>query len=115
MARVSPNFFALLGVAPQLGRAFSSEDGQVAGPPVVMISDALWRSHFGGDRNIVGQTVTLDTQPYSIIGVLPASSVPVRRQADVWSPALPKHHHASPTHPGALYLQLWLGSHEAFP
>jgi putative ABC transport system permease protein len=87
VARVSPNFFDLLGVAPRLGRAFSSEDGQVAGPPVVMISDALWHSHFGGDRNIVGQTVTLDTQPYSIIGVLPAGvQFPFVGQADVWSP-----------------------------
>jgi putative ABC transport system permease protein len=87
VARVSPNFFDLLGVAPQLGRAFNNEDGQVAGPPVVMISDALWHSHFGGDRNIVGQTVTLDTQPYSIIGVLPAGvQFPFVGQADVWSP-----------------------------
>ncbi len=87
VARVSPNFFDLLGVAPQLGRAFSSEDGQVAGPLVVIISDALWHSHFGGDRNIIGQTVTLDTQPYSVIGVLPAGvQFPFVGQADVWSP-----------------------------
>jgi putative ABC transport system permease protein len=87
VARVSPNFFDLLGVAPQLGRAFNAQEGQVAGPPVVMISDALWRSHFGGDHGIVGQTVTLDSQPYTIIGVLPAGvQFPFVGQADVWSP-----------------------------
>lgn len=87
VARISPNFFDVLGVSPQLGRSFSSEDGQAAGPPVVMISDALWHSHFGADRNIVGQTVTLDTQRYTIIGVLPPGiQFPFVGQADVWSP-----------------------------
>jgi putative ABC transport system permease protein len=87
VARVSPNFFDLLGVAPQLGRSFSEQEGQVAGPPVVMISDALWRTHFGGDRGIVGQTVTLDSQSYTIIGVLPAGiQFPFVGTADVWSP-----------------------------
>lgn len=87
VARVSPNFFDLLGVAPQLGRTFNAQDGQVAGPPVVMISDALWRTHFGGDRSIVGQTVTLDSQPYTVIGVLPAGiQFPFVGTADVWSP-----------------------------
>lgn len=86
-ARISPNFFDVLGVCPQLGRAFSNEDGQVAGPPVVMISDALWRTHFGGDRKVVGQSVTLDSQPFTIIGVLPTGiQFPFVGQADVWSP-----------------------------
>jgi len=87
VARVSPNFFDLLGVTPQLGRAFVGQDGQVAGPPVVMISDGLWRTRFNGDRGIVGQAVTLDSQPYTIVGVLPAGiQFPFIGQADVWSP-----------------------------
>jgi putative ABC transport system permease protein len=85
--RISPNFFDVLGVSPQLGRAFTNDDGQIAGPPVVMISDALWRTHFGGDRGIVGQSVALDSQPFTIIGVLPAGiQFPFVGQADVWSP-----------------------------
>lgn len=85
--RVSPNFFSVLGVAPQLGRTFSAEDGTVAGAPVVLISDTLWRSRFGGDRGIVGQAVTLDSQPYTVIGVLPAGiHFPFIGEADVWSP-----------------------------
>jgi len=87
VARVTPNFFNLLGVTPQLGRTFSEEDGQVAGAPVVVISDSLWRTRFNGDRSIVGQTATLDSQPYTIIGVLPAGiQFPFIGQADVWSP-----------------------------
>lgn len=109
VARVSPNFFDLLGVAPQLGRAFSDADGQAAGPPVVMISDGLWRTRFGGDRGIVGQTVTLDSQPYTIIGVLPAGiQFPFVGQADVWSPRYFELTFMSPQHlrGGVGYLSL---------
>jgi putative ABC transport system permease protein len=84
---VSPNFFDLLGIAPQIGRSFSARDGTVAGPPVVMISDALWHDQLGANPNIVGQTVTLDSQPYAIIGVLPAGiHFPFIGQVDIWSP-----------------------------
>lgn len=87
IARVSANFFALLGVRPQLGRTFTDEEGRPEGKPVVMISDSLWHSRFGGDRNVVGQTVTLDTVPNTIVGVLPAD-VPFAfvGPADVWTP-----------------------------
>ncbi len=87
VARISPNFFQVLGVAPQAGRTFVADEGQPAGKPVVMISDALWHSHFGGDPNVVGQTLTLDSMPCTIIGVLPAGvQYPFVGPADVWSP-----------------------------
>src|SRR5205807_8082830 len=54
VARVSPNFFSILGISPQLGRVFTDDEGQPAGKPVVMISDALWKDRFGGDRNVIG-------------------------------------------------------------
>ena len=87
VARASANFFSLLGVQPRLGRAFTEEEGRPEGKPVVMLSDALWRSRFNGDRNIVGQAVTLDTTPHTIIGVLPANvQFPFVGEADIWSP-----------------------------
>ena len=86
IARVSPNFFHLLGVKPALGRAFASDEGQPAGKPVVMISDSLWHSRFGSDPNIIGKTVTLDSVPQSIIGVLPNVPLPFMGPAEVWSP-----------------------------
>jgi putative ABC transport system permease protein len=87
VARVSANFFSLLGIQPQLGRAFTEEEGRPEGKPVVMISDALWRSRFNSDRSIVGQTVTLDTTPHTIVGVLPGDvQFPFVGQADVWTP-----------------------------
>ncbi|HEY0564848.1 MAG TPA: ABC transporter permease [Terriglobales bacterium] len=87
IARVSPNFFSVLGVAPQLGRAFADEEGTPAGRPVMMISDALWRTRFNADPHIVGQSVDLDTVPYTIIGVLPRDvQFPFLAASDVWIP-----------------------------
>ena len=87
VARVSGNLFSLLGVRPQLGRSFSEEEGRPEGKPVVMISDSLWRNRFGSDKSIVGQTVTIDTTPQTIIGVLPADvQFPFIGEAQVWTP-----------------------------
>jgi putative ABC transport system permease protein len=87
VARVSPNFFGVLGVNPQIGRTFSTDEGQPGGKPVVMISDGLWHARFGGDAQVVGQTITLDSTPYTIIGVLPPDvRFPFVGPADVWSP-----------------------------
>lgn len=87
LARVSANFFSFLGVDPQLGRSFAAEEGRPEGKPVVMLSDSFWRTRFAGDRGVVGQTITLDTTPYTIIGVLPQNAqFPFVGQADVWIP-----------------------------
>ncbi|HLJ29976.1 MAG TPA: ABC transporter permease [Candidatus Angelobacter sp.] len=87
VARVSPNFFTALGVIPELGRSFSDEEGRPEGKPVVMISDSLWHTRFGGDQKIIGQTINLDSAPYSIIGVVPPGiQAPFIPPADVWSP-----------------------------
>jgi putative ABC transport system permease protein len=87
VVRISPNFFTTLGVQPQLGRTFTEEEGRPEGRPVVMIGNFLWRSRFGGDRNIIGQTITLDTTPHTIVGVLPAGvQFPFAGPADIWTP-----------------------------
>src|SRR5262249_32723159 len=52
-ARVSPNLFSVLGVAPSLGRTFSADEDRPGRANVVVLSDALWRSRFGGDRTVV--------------------------------------------------------------
>ena len=87
VVRVSANFFPMLGVQPQLGRTFTADESRPEGSPVVVISDAIWRSRFAGDRGIIGQTVTLDTTPHTIVGVLPASlQFPFAGEADIWIP-----------------------------
>ena len=87
IGRVSSNFFPLLGVRPQLGRVFTEDEGRPEGKPVVMLSDSLWRTRFNGDRSIIGQTVTLDTVPHTIVGVLPPDvQFPFVGEADLWLP-----------------------------
>ena len=87
VARVTPSFFPMLGVQPQLGRVFREDEGRTEGAHVVMLSDAIWRSRFGSDPKIIGQTVTLDTEPHTVVGILPADAqFPFIGQADVWTP-----------------------------
>lgn len=87
VARVSPNFLWLLGVRPQLGRGFTEEEGNPRGRPVVILSDTLWRSRFGGDRGVVGQTIALDNTAYTIVGVMPADvTFPFVGPVDLWAP-----------------------------
>lgn len=87
VARVSPNFFSVLGVRPQLGRTFTADEGRPEGKHVIMLSHAMWRSRYAGDRNIIGQTVTLDSTPHTIIGILPADvQFPFIGPNDIWTP-----------------------------
>ncbi|HZS53540.1 MAG TPA: ABC transporter permease, partial [Bryobacteraceae bacterium] len=72
-ARVSWNFFAVLGVAPAIGRAFTAEEGNAGAKPVVMISNAFWRQRFHGNPSVIGKLIDLDSKPYTIIGVVPPS------------------------------------------
>jgi putative ABC transport system permease protein len=91
-ARVSPGFFEMLGVKPQMGRSFLPDESTAGGERVVMISDGLWHSRFGGDQNVVGQHLTLDSTPYTVIGVIPAEvQFPFIGPADVWSPRYFEH------------------------
>lgn len=68
---VSANFFESLGVPPRLGRAFSAEDDRVGQPPLVLISDRLWRSRFGGREDVFGQRLRINNVPVQIVGVAP--------------------------------------------
>lgn len=70
---VTQNFFPLLGVEPQLGRQFSTEECVWNGPRVAMISNALWKRKFATDRGIVGRAIAFEGGPVTIVGVLPAS------------------------------------------
>jgi len=71
-ARVSWNFFDILGVAPALGRGFRAEEDQPGGASVVLISSALRARLFGSSASVTGEYLTLDGKDYLIIGVLPA-------------------------------------------
>src|SRR5205085_2422869 len=67
---VSANYFALLGVAPRLGRSFAPEDGQAGAARLVLLSHRYWQQRFGGEPNVVGQSL-LSGEPATIVGVMP--------------------------------------------
>ncbi len=70
-ARVSAELFELLGVRPELGRTFTTEEDQEGRDNVVVLGDALWKRRFAGDPSILGRTLMLNNAPYTVIGVMP--------------------------------------------
>jgi len=81
IGRVSASLFPQLGVALELGRAFSAEEDRDGRDHVLVLSHALWASRFQSDRNVIGRKVLLDGSPYEVIGVLAAgSTIPNERQ-----------------------------------
>jgi putative ABC transport system permease protein len=84
-APVSHDFFRVLGVSPVLGRDFTSSDEQVGAPPVVVLSDRVWRNQFGADPSIIGRVIRLNGQGHAVIGVMGAG-VEFPRGAGLWIP-----------------------------
>jgi predicted permease len=68
---VSAGFFDVLGVQPFVGRAFRPEQDVPGGPRLVVLSHALWKNRLSGNAEIVGRTITLNSEPYTVIGVMP--------------------------------------------
>src|SRR5580765_2788351 len=64
-------YFSVLGVVPQIGRLYGPQDFTLGFAPVAVISDGLWRRAYGADPNVIGRTLRIDNDPYTIIGVLP--------------------------------------------
>ncbi len=73
-AQVTWDFPRVLGVQPILGRSFTPDEDKPKGPPVVVIGEALWKTRFGADRNVVGKTLRLDGASRTIVGVMPLSA-----------------------------------------
>jgi putative ABC transport system permease protein len=84
-ARVTANFFTVLGVTPALGRAFLPEEDTYGSHQVVVLSDALWRRQFGANPGIVGQSILLNGTAYRVVGVAPPEMTQPQG-VDLWSP-----------------------------
>ncbi|MGC1685956.1 MAG: ABC transporter permease [Candidatus Acidiferrales bacterium] len=87
---VTPNYFAVLGVKPQLGSAFNPEDHTPGFTLEVLISDGLWKRAFAADPGILGKSLRLDNDLYRVIGVMPADfhdpgRTAVERSTDIWA------------------------------
>ncbi|HLN97219.1 MAG TPA: ABC transporter permease [Pyrinomonadaceae bacterium] len=83
------NFFSVLGIDPVIGRTFQPGEDNPGAPRVTVLTYAMWQRRFGGDPGIVGQSLTLNGDIYTIIGVLPASFQFALRPADLWRPYQP--------------------------
>jgi putative ABC transport system permease protein len=70
--QVSSEMLSLLGVTPAMGRDFTQDEDSEGANAVAIISDSLWKRRFGGDPSVIDKTLTLNDQPYQLIGVLPA-------------------------------------------
>jgi predicted permease len=82
--RVTPSAFDALGVQAQAGRVFTEEEGRQGGPPAVSISDRLWRQRFSADRAVLGRPVTLNDEPYAVVGIMPPGFAFPSTDVDVW-------------------------------
>jgi len=83
---VSPNFFNVLGAGPELGRTFAPDEEQGSKDRVVVLSHAVWIGSFGGNRGILGKTITLDGQPHTVVGVMPANFSSPFPNVQLWVP-----------------------------
>ncbi|MGC0774187.1 MAG: ABC transporter permease [Candidatus Acidiferrum sp.] len=86
---VNANFFDVVGVQPKLGRGFSTEEEKTP-QPVVVISYALWNREFGGDPKLVGRTIQINEQDFTVIGIMPSyfHDVGALGSPDAWVPML---------------------------
>jgi predicted permease len=85
---VSAGFFRVLGVPPALGREFTTDEDQVGGRAVVVLSHALWVRAFAADAAVLGRDVTLRGEPFTVVGVMPAR-FRATTPADLWTPLRP--------------------------
>ena len=83
---VTANLFSVLETRTLIGRTFQDKDGQAGAPGTVVLSYSLWQTAFGGDRDILGKAVSLDNQPYTVIGVMPHDFRFPTRGTLFWTP-----------------------------
>lgn len=95
-AIVDAKFFPVLGVSPTLGRVFTESEDQPGHDTVAIISDGLWRTHFGGDPQVIGRTILLNDQSCTVIGVMPPEFGFPTKLVQIWKPlAVPQRAKAS--------------------
>jgi putative ABC transport system permease protein len=83
---ISTNYFDVLGVKPTLGRAFLPGEDVAGNERVVVLSDELWRRNFAANPNVINQTIPLNGQQYTIVGVMPPELSSLYRTVQMWSP-----------------------------
>jgi putative ABC transport system permease protein len=82
---ISPSLLPILGIQPVLGRGFREGDDRPGAPPIALISQALWRRRFAGERSVIDAHVTLNGVDYTVVGIAPAG-LPFLTTGDIWTP-----------------------------
>jgi predicted permease len=82
----TPGFLPMLGLRPMIGRYFTPEEAEPGRDRVVILGHGLWQRRFGGDPNVLGRTIKLDDQPYTIIGALPPNTGLRMEEHELWTP-----------------------------
>ncbi len=85
--RVSSGYFGVVGVDPFLGRAFLPEEHEPGKGQVVILGHAFWQRRYGGDKNIINRSITLDGAGYTVVGVMPAGIYPTGPRPAAASPS----------------------------
>ncbi|MGB6191090.1 MAG: ABC transporter permease [Terracidiphilus sp.] len=85
-ASVTPNYFSVFGASPELGRTFAAEEDSSGRNHVAILSYGLWKSRYGADPNIVGRSVRLDRQDYTVVGVMAADFRLLGFTPQLWTP-----------------------------
>jgi predicted permease len=85
-ARVTAGLFEMLGARPAQGRTFLDEEDQPGHANVAILSDGLWRRRFSADPGIIGQSITLNAQSFTVIGIMPPSFQFPDRETALWTP-----------------------------
>src|SRR5690348_833086 len=83
---VAPEYFRIFGVHAALGRTLVAGEDQPGKNHVVVLSHVLWQTQFGGDPRLIGQTIRLDGEPYTVVGILPAGGSFDRLNAQLYTP-----------------------------
>ena len=85
---VTWNLFPLLGIQPQLGRGFREDEDKPGAPGTILLSDAVWRRHFGADSSVLNRVISVNNEPRTIIGVMPPE-FRFPESSDAWVPIAP--------------------------
>jgi putative ABC transport system permease protein len=91
VVRVTANLFTVLGAQPRAGRLFVESEDKLGSPSVAVLGESLWRHRFRSDPTLIGKSITLDGQLYTVVGILPERfEFPAYRTNAVWVPIQPK-------------------------
>jgi putative ABC transport system permease protein len=85
-SRISSNLLPVLGITPAIGRGFTEQEDDIGHELVVLLSDGLWRRRFNADQSIVGQTISLNGIPHTVVGVMGRDFQYPSREYQIWTP-----------------------------